>query len=93
MDGDGAVIGWTRWGIEPTDSCESAFPGRSRCYSRRVIPTTDLHTIDCKGIDPSRVQSLVDALTESVEMAWSLERLETYEDDSEPQPNDCGCRR
>lgn len=45
------------------------------CYTTRrpdeeaLTTTTDLQTIDCRGIDPSRVQSVIDALADVITTA------------------------
>ena len=39
-----------------------------------LTTTTDLHTIDCRGIDPSRVQSVIDALVDGIEAGKRQEK-------------------
>ena len=70
-NGTGAVH-WS-W-PDQSDSCgELEFV--TACYTTRrpdeeaLTTTTDLHTIDCRGIDPSRVQSVIDAMADVITTA------------------------
>lgn len=64
-----------------SDSCgELEFV--TACYTTRrpdeeaLTTTTDLHTIDCRGIDPSRVQSVIDAMVDVIITTATIARAD-----------------
>lgn len=71
-DNGTAEVHWS-W-RDPSDSCDE-LEFVTACYTTRrpdeeaLTTTTDLHTIDCRGIDPSRVQSVIDALADVITTA------------------------
>ena len=68
-------------GSDRSDACRD-LEFVTACYTTRrpdeeaLTTTTDLHTIDCRGIDPSRVQAVIDAMVDVIITTATIARAD-----------------